>query len=295
MKAIPLCPIPIKKAERASRGLLWFGERAEKAFPRLELNLKQAELGLSPKAYLAICAFSALFFTTIVFAVLLVAGSMFAIPLIKSAAMGLSFGCLLGVMTFAYQTTWPKLAAARRVGQIDKYLIFALKDILIHIRSGVPIFDSLATAAHSGYGLLSKEFEHAIRRINAGIPTEDALEQLALENPSHHFRRSIWQLANGMKAGSDVGSVLATVIDNLAAEQKIQIRRYGARLNPLALMYMMVAVVMPALGITIAFILSSFPSIAISAWMFWFLLGIVALMQFMLLGMIKTRRPNLIS
>jgi hypothetical protein len=57
---------------------------------------------------------------------------------------------------------------------------------------------------------------------------------------------------------------------------------------------MMVAVIIPSLGVTFLMVLSSFAKIPVTEKMFWAILAFVAIFQFMFLGILKSKRPNLI-
>jgi len=144
---------------------------------------------------------------------------------------------------------------------------------------------------------MSTEFSTVVKEINAGKPQVEALEEIAVENPSLFFRRSIWQLVNGMKAGSDMSGVIKEIINSLSEEQVLQIQRYGGQLNPLAMFYMLVAVIAPTLGMTFLIIISSFIALGetITKIVFWGLFGFVCFFQIMFLGIIKSRRPNLLG
>ena len=81
-------------------------------------------------------------------------------------------------------------------------------------------------------------------------------------------------------------------MDNLSVEQMLAIKKYGAQLNPIAMLYMVFCVIMPTMGITFLLVLGSF--IGLSIPMEYILLGILGFLvmfQFMLIGMIKSRRP----
>jgi len=91
-----------------------------------------------------------------------------------------------------------------------------------------------------------------------------------------------------------MGSLLKNIIENISSEQRIAIRRYGSQLNPLTLVYMMVAVVLPSLGVTFMLVMSSFSGLVVSETMFWMIIAFLALFQFMFLGIIKSKRPNII-
>jgi len=187
--------------------------------------------------------------------------------------------------------------ARKRVKSIERNLLPALQNVLIQFNSGVPFFDILVNISKENYGEISEEFTRAVKEINAGNPPIEVLEEVAAINPSLFFRRAIWQLVNGLKAGSEMSSVLTEIISSLSEQQVLQIQKYGSQLNPLAMFYMLVVVIIPALGITFLIIISSFISLSEAAtkFAFWGLYGFVFFFQIMFLGMIKTKRPNLLN
>ncbi len=75
-----------------------------------------------------------------------------------------------------------------------------------------------------------------------------------------------------------------------------EIQSYGGRLSPLAMFYMMVSIIFPALGITFLIVLSTFiQSLGQNYKMIIYgILGLVILFQIVFLGLIKSRRPELI-
>jgi len=173
-------------------------------------------------------------------------------------------------------------------------LLDSLEHILIEIKSGVPLFNAMIGVTE-GYGEVSDEFRIVVKEINAGIPEIKALEKASLRNPSLYFRRSLWQITNAMKAGSDVASALEAIVNNLTQEQIIAIRRYGQELSPFTLMYMLIAVIMPTLGITFLIILSSFAGLKIPDFLFPLILLVLTIFQYFYMGIIKTKRPALVS
>jgi hypothetical protein len=63
----------------------------------------------------------------------------------------------------------------------------------------------------------------------------------------------------------------------------------------LSLVYMMLGVIIPALGLTFLVILASFPQIKLEEIVFWVMLGGIIILQFMYLGIIKSKRPTLLG
>ncbi|MFH1789216.1 MAG: type II secretion system F family protein [Candidatus Altiarchaeota archaeon] len=283
---------------KIARYFLWVGSILSKAFPYTDLVLKQSgiakEYSITAREFMSICF--------IVTSVAFIAPTTFIHFLFKaggqenlllSSVLG---GLLGGVMCF-YFLVYPKSIVGKRVKYLERNLLFALRSILVQIRSGVPIFNTLVSIAQGDYGPISEEFRMVVEKVNSGSDMVSSLEELAVRNPSPYFRRSLWQLVNSMKSGSDVGENLSEVIRSLSKEQIVEIRKYKSILNPLAMMYMMIAVIMPSMGVTMLIILSSFPGMEAigSEQTFWILLAALMFMQVIFIGIIKSKRPNLIG
>ena len=287
-----------QKIRQLSRMFIGVGDIISKISPSTGVSIKQsgiaAEYDVTAREYLSICFFisAALSFgtTIIVYIVLQIGeGDMLILAPV--------FGAVIGLLAYVELISYPKLMVNKRVKDLDRNLLFALRNILVQIRSGVPIFDTFVSISNGNYGQISDEFKNVIERVRSGTSVIDALEELTVRNPSTYFRRAIWQLLNALKSGSDVGDNISTVIKSLSKEQLIEIRQYQSTLNPLAMMYMMIAVIMPSLGITIAIILSTFPGMEAigNEQTFWGMLGMVIFMQFMFMIIIKSKRPNLMA
>jgi pilus assembly protein TadC len=175
-------------------------------------------------------------------------------------------------------------------------LLPVLQSIYVQINSGVVLFEILVNISKSGYGEISKEFAKAVREINGGKPQLDALEDMAKRNPSLFFRRAIWQIINGMKAGADISRVIEETISTISEEQVIQIQNYGSRLAPLAMFYMFIAVIIPALSLTFIILFLSFVGISeeMSKIIFYVLYVLILFSQVMFIGLINSRRPSLL-
>jgi pilus assembly protein TadC len=290
--AIPFVPFPLKTAIREAKVFERLGMVISKSTPSLKLDLFQAEIDMLPKVYASIVALTTIFYFSVMTPIIFLAGLLakgepdFFLPL--------AVGSIFSIFVFSYLMRYPKFVALRRIKKLDKDLLDSLQHILIEIKSGVPLFNSLIGITE-GYGEVSDEFKIVVKEINAGIPEIKALERASLRNPSLHFRRSLWQITNAMKAGSNVASALESIVDTLTQEQIIGIRKYGQELGPFTLMYMLIAVIMPTLGITFLIILSSFAGITFPDTMFPLILLVLGIFQYFYMGIIKTKRPPLVS
>ncbi len=295
MFKIPYSLLPIKVLKKSSSIFLGIGRSLEKNFPFLKLHLKQAEVDFSVKEYLSMCFLSGLiFFVFFGFFFILI---LFLAGVKNPFSFGLITSIIITLFVFLQQLTYPKIYSNKRIRDIEKNLLAALQNMLIQLNSGVPIFDILVNLSKGNYGEISREFLKAVKKINAGKPQIETLEEMATLNPSLFFRRAIWHLVNGMKAGADMSNVIKEMVNLLSEEQILQIQRYGSQLNPLAMFYMLVVVIAPSLGMTFLIIISSFISLSEFATklVFYGLFAIVVFFQIMFIGMIKSKRPNLLG
>ena len=256
--------------------------------------LKNSGIELGREEYIAICLR-----TFIICFVFLFIISTTVLAFLKVGRFWLLGGVLALVFSLFVlfsQMVYPRIYVSRRQRDMEKNLIPALEDMMIQLNSGILLFNIMANIASSDYGELSVEFKKAVRRINAGEPEIEVLDDLGKRNPSVFFRRVLWQISNGMRAGSDMGIVVKDGLKALNEEQMIQIQNYGNKLNPLMVFYMLVSVIIPALSITFLTIISSMVNLPAKMAMMMFigLFVLVFLIQIMFLGMIKSRRPSLL-
>ncbi|MFH1592356.1 MAG: type II secretion system F family protein [Candidatus Woesearchaeota archaeon] len=292
---VPLSIVPVKLLRKISQIFSGLGGKLERSFPSLKLNLEQAGMDFTPQEYIAMCMTSSLIsfvFLNIIFNI-----NLFVLKIENPPLLSLLISVPLVLFILIQQLLYPKLRAGRKIKDIEKNLLPALQDMLVQLTSGVPLFMILVNLSEQSYGEVSKEFAGTVKKISAGIAQVSVLDELASKNPSLYFRRAIWQLVNGMKTGSDTAMVVKEIISALSEEQLIQIQRYGGQLNPLAMFYMLVTVIMPSLGMTFLIIISSFISTSefITKLIFWGLYGFVFFFQIMFLGIIKTKRPTLLE
>ncbi|MCX6799008.1 MAG: type II secretion system F family protein [Candidatus Diapherotrites archaeon] len=303
-KVIPFAPMPVGVLKRMSAPFMRYGAGFSKIMPGLKNKLESAGIDVDEREYGAIMVFLTIFyfaFFTLLFSMVFIRiGPIESLPKeLQTGAgpiiLGVIGGIVMGMMMFVQMIMYPTMLVRKKGRDLERNLVFALRATLVQLKSGVSLFDCMNTVAKGNYGAVSSEFGRAVDKMNTGTPVDETLEQMAERNPSHFFRKALWQMVNGMKAGADVSSVMSETVASMLREQKIAISRYGSQLKLLSLMYMMIGVIMPALGLTFLIVLGSFPQIKIDEMMFWALLALITVMQFMYVGIIKSRRPNIIG
>jgi len=292
---IPFSIFPENIMKKHSFHFMSLASNMEKTLTGLQDELIQNEIAFGAKDYLSRVLFLSFSYFAILTIVLLIVGVATGSDLIQTLVIAFGAGAMMGFLVFVNLVNYPKLLALRKIKAIETEWINALRTILVQIKAGLTLFDALVVIAEGDYGIISKEIRKAVEKINTGQLEEQALEELARNNPSNFFRRSVWQLINGMNSGADTSSILEEIVRTMTQQQIIEIKKYGARLGMLTLVYVMLGVIVPALGITFLIVLSNFPQVHISQTLFWLLLLTIIIVEFMFLGVMKTSRPGIIG
>lgn len=266
----------------------------ENAFPTVTMYVEQSELGHARDYYAKAVAVT-VSYALLIFFVLLIVGNATSDNIRTSILIALTASLLLSFLVWINLLLYPKIMVTRKIADLEKNWIFALRTLLVTVRSGLSLFNGLTIIAGGNYGSAAKEIKKAVDKMNFGTPEDKALEEMASKNPSPFFRRSVWQIINGMEAGTDISLVLKEVVEGMVAEEKNEIRKYGSRLGMLSLIYVMIGVIIPALGITFLIVLSNFPQINITDTLFYVLLAGIILVQFMYIGLMKSARPAIMG
>ncbi len=289
---IPFSPFPYPLLKSISQRFIPIGWKLGKLFPNLEIQLQQANIEIELKEYLAIMVFLAAFYFFFF-------SFLFALALSKITEnfllLGITMGIIFAFLMLIQLSMYPIMKVRKKQRGIEKNLLFALRTMLIEIKSGVTLFDAMQLIGNSTYGALSAEFKKTGDEINTGTTYADALQRLATNNPSQYFRKAIWQIVDGMKAGGDISSIIKETVKSAARDQRIAISHYGAELRLLSLVYMMIGVIAPVLGSTFLIVLGSFPQLKITEFIFEALLGGIILTEFLYIGIIKSRRPTIMT
>ena len=256
-------------------------------FPDLPRKLEMADMEIDPRDFISRTLLNALvmmIMLTLVFGML---ASVFNFPLPVVAIMS----PLVFFVFFMMGMGAIDVRISQKAKEVDREALFAGRDILIALKSGAPLFNSLM-GVRKDYGATSREFKKIVERIDSGIPAEIALQQAYETNKAAAFRRIILQILMSLRSGADVATGLETALNQISEEQVIEIKRYGQKLNPIAMFYMLFGIIMPSLGVAIGVILTSFVSIDIDFGTLTILLVGLGLIHYIFLTIIKSSRPS---
>jgi archaeal flagellar protein FlaJ len=174
--------------------------------------------------------------------------------------------------------------------EINKEIIFAGRFLIVEIESGVTLYDAMKNLPRN-YPSVGAYFQEIINKINIGTTMEDALTEIIEICPNSGLIKIFWQISNSLRTGGDIAEPLKNVIQNIIKEQQIMVNEYAKKLNPLAMFYMLIAIIMPSLGVTMLTIISIFVGLKLNLLMLLLIACVNAFIQFMFVAMITSSRP----
>ncbi|MFA5106002.1 MAG: type II secretion system F family protein [Candidatus Micrarchaeia archaeon] len=198
------------------------------------------------------------------------------------------------ILVFVLLASYPRIVAQKVESQIDRDLVYAVRDILVQVKSGISLYGAMGNVGGAGYGYVSAEFEKAYKDISLGRSTVDSLEDMAVRTRSQYLKKTVWQLVTTIRAGANLSSALKSMVTMLVNYQFGLIKKYNSELNFLVLIYLLLAAVVPTVGITVLVIFSVFGILGINELVFAGVILASFFMQVLLIGFIKMQRPNII-
>ncbi|MGC8652115.1 MAG: type II secretion system F family protein [Candidatus Micrarchaeia archaeon] len=210
-------------------------------------------------------------------------------------AYNIVFSVLIGVVVFRIAfinfLNFPSRKSTADSKSVERDILFAARDMIISLRSGMPLFNAIVLIS-TGYGAASKEFAKIVELVQLGMPLEDAIDNVVAGTKSASFRRIMLQASVSIRAGADVVSALQSVIDQISQERIIELRRYGQRLNAIAMFYMLFGVILPSMGIAVVTILTTFIALfSVTTTLLMFVIVGLLFLQIIFLMLIRSSRP----
>ena len=262
------------------------GKKYEKRMKDLELKLRQAGIPEKPYYFVKKIMMVSLVYTLMLSVVIIFAVLKYNIGIAMVAPIfPISF-----FFFFSYFLKFPELKIAKRGKHLEREAVFVGRHLLIELASGIALYNSLKGVAKN-FDESGEIFKRIVDKVRMGTSIEDALNRAVDECPSRNLRKILWQVLNSLQTGTDVTKSLTSVIDQISKEQMIEIKQYGRKLNPMAMFYMVLAVVIPSLGISLLIILSTLINFTMTLPLLLVVAIVVGFVQFMFISIIKSSRP----
>ncbi len=258
-------------------------EKIAKLFPGLKFRLGMAGLKETPEQFVKRLLKVSITFT-ILFEVIILLFTKF------NFLISLLSAPIIYILCFFFFSRIPDVYAKKRAQEMDAEVLFAARYIMLKIQSGVPLLNSMIDASR-GYGIAGKYFGEIVQDVSTGASIEEALEYAIKYSPSKNFKKLLEQLMNALKTGANISDTLKAMIHDVTEEQIIEIKKYGRKLNPLTMFYMVLACVAPSLGVAMLVVVASFISLQIDLKFLLILIFFLIFLQFMFVSIFRTARP----
>lgn len=174
--------------------------------------------------------------------------------------------------------------------EINKEVLFIGRYLLVKLYSGRPLLNALIETSNSR-GIIARSIKDIVNNIDTGTPIEKALDDVLNYSPSEKFKKILFQVNNALKLGIDVTRPLEAALAEIAEEQEIEVKKYGKKLNSLVVFYMLMAIVMPSIGMVMFIIIASFLGLPLDFWVFVVIIFFVSLIQILFISLFKSIRP----
>lgn len=261
--------------------------RITRALPGLNTKLKQAGMFDTPEQFIKKTILSAFYLTTGITALFVTVLTQLEI---LSSILYFAFPLFMFFITFFYMLKVPDVKILRKGREISREIVFAGRFMIIELESGVSLYDAMVNASKN-YEVIGKYFKEIIDKVSMGTTIEDAINETIETTPSSDLTKVLWQILNSLRTGADISSSLSNILDQIVREQIIDVKEYGRKLNPLAMFYMVVAIIVPSLGITMLIVLTTFISIKVDLAALLAIALFLGFIQYMFFSIIKSSRP----
>ncbi len=282
--------LPVREGKKAAKPLRVVSEWLMPYYPNMKKKLLMAGMDKPPEDFLEGVVVSTFLFTV----VLTVATAVFFSSIQVSLLWLVPLFFVYLLFSFQYFMLYPDVKITKRRKDIDYELVFAGRHLLIALKSGMPLFDSLVGVS-KGYGAVSEEFNRIVEKVTLGVSMTQAIREVIQNCPSNDFNRIMLQIANSISSGSDVADSLEVVLNQVFREQVIALKAYGQKLNPLVMFYMIFGIIFPSLGLAFAVILFSLLGsgrFGIDASILLLVFVMISIVQFLFLAMVESSRPK---
>lgn len=217
-----------------------------KSKPQLKLKLKQADNKSTPFQYITQTIFLTVF-ATIGFSVILFL--LFKNNLVYLAIIeGLMFTIgIIMIYNFLLSLVDVQIKQLSREQEGD--LLFVSEYLLVSMESGLPLGNAIQRLSQlSRPG--GKFFKRVFTDFKTGKDLETALEEASVYAASPALKVLLKRLKDSLSIGIDLKQILENFIEESSEKKIIAIKGFTKKLNPLVMMYLLLGIVVPSLGIT---------------------------------------------
>lgn len=224
--------------------------------PELKIKLKQAASKQTPFQYIyQTVTMTALSTFAFLFIGIMVTKSY---PLI----LIITTGSILVFSTIIYNffLSYIDVMIAKKGRELDSDLLFISEYFLVSLEAGLPLGNAIQE-----FSKLDRPgaifFKKIYTEFRTGKDLEGSLMEGSKNCPSESLKILLKRLKDSLDIGVDLKMVLINFIEESAEKKVIEIQGYSKKLNPLVMMYLLIGIVVPSLGVTFFMLGATFISL----------------------------------
>jgi len=163
--------------------------------------------------------------------------------------IGMSISLFLIPVFYSFFFRYVDVQIRKQARELDSDLLFVSEYFLVSLESGMPLGNAI-----QGISKLKRPGARFFKKIYTEFKTGKDLEQALMEGskncPSDSMKILLKRLKDSLSIGVDLKVVLENFIEESAEKKILEIRGFSKKLNPLVMMYLLLGVVLPSLGVT---------------------------------------------
>jgi len=245
-------------------------------------------LNIKPETYLLNALLNTIIYCFIICAVI------FAAYTVMGVQFDIVFVFFVFFIILIFFMVYPGVVLSQLKQAIDSELFYALRDLTVQVSAGISLYVAIKSIAKSDYGIVSEEFRKVVADIESGISLDSALKRMMQRTYSEYLRRALWQIIIVIKSGTPVVNVLKDILHSLKESQQRKLSQYLYEMNLWAMVYLIIAVTLPALIFVLSSVFIIFMGISPFAFIL-FIIFLSAVAQTLMICYVKVRRPNIVQ
>lgn len=216
-----------------------------KKHPELKGKLKKGNSKLSEFQYVnQTITVSAMFTFAIGFVIFI-----FLKSNLQLLALGMIFTIFLYPMIYKFLFTLVDVQIRKYARELESDLLFVSEYLLVTLEAGMPLpnaIERLSKVNRPG-GLF---FKRIFTDFKTGHDFEHSLSQAIVYAPSDSVKVLVKRLKDSLVIGADLQMILSNFVKESSEKKVVEIKEFSKKLNPLIMMYLLLGIVIPSLGIT---------------------------------------------
>lgn len=223
-----------------------FVRKIVKENPQIKLKLKKAGHKLTPFQYVN----QTINMTIMsVIALLFIAYPFFKDNTLLLILVEISAAIILAPILFKFWFSFVDVQIRKYARNLEGDLLFVSEYLLVTLESGIPLGNAihrLSEMKRPG-GVF---FKRIYTDFKTGSNLETALDNGADYAPCDSVKILLKRLKDSLEIGIDLKQILENFIDEASQRKITEIKAFSKKLNPIVMMYLLLGIVIPSLGVT---------------------------------------------